>query len=77
MVMTDDELAGRYENKVYVGRSQKARIRRPSLKHAIKDAYEQAKVDKEPGAPQRYRVVDIWAVGTNPIHEYIVALGPD
>ena len=77
MVMTDDELAGRYENKVYVGRSHRAPLRRPSLQSAIKQAYEQAKVDKDPGALQRYRVVDIWAVGTNPIHEYIVALGPD
>jgi hypothetical protein len=77
--MTDEELAGRYSDKVYIGRSHGARMRvlKPSLKGAIKDAYKQAKVDKEPGAPQRYRVVDIWAVGTNPIHEYIVALGPD
>ena len=50
---------------------------KPSLKGAIKEAYKQAKVDKQPGALQRYRVVDIWAIGTNPIHEYIVALGPD
>ena len=75
--MTDDELAASYENKVYVGRSHKAPLRRPSLNNAIKNAYEQAKVDKEPGAQKRYRVVDIWAVGTNPIHEYIVVLGQD
>jgi hypothetical protein len=62
---------------VYIGRSHRARIRPPTLKGAIKDAYEQAKTDKDPGAQQRYRVVDIWAVGTNPIHEYIVALGRD
>jgi hypothetical protein len=77
MVMTDDELTGRYGDNVYFGRSQRARLRRPSLKSAIKDAYEQAKVEKTPGATQRYRVVDIWAVGTNPIHEYIVVLGHD
>jgi hypothetical protein len=75
--MTDEELAARYEDKVYVGRSHKARLRQPSLKNAIKDGYEKAKVDKDPGVQQRYRVVDIWAVGTNPIHEYIVVLGPD
>jgi hypothetical protein len=78
--MTDKDLMDRYQEKVYIGRSHGARprmLRKPTLKGAIKDAYTQAKADKEPGAPQRYRVVDIWAVGTNPIHEYIVALGPD
>ena len=62
---------------MYIGHSHRARMRRPSLNGAIKNAYKQAKEDKEPGAPKRYRVVDIWAIGTNPIHEYIVALGPD
>jgi hypothetical protein len=75
--MTNEELTGRYDHKVYIGRSHKAPLRTPSLQAAIKDAYKQAKDDKEPGAQQRYRVVDIWAVGTNPIHEFIVALGVD
>ena len=74
--MTDD-LTDRYDHKVYIGRSHRVRLRRPSLQAAIKDAYTQAKDDKTTGAQQRYRVVDMWAVGTNPIHEFIVALGVD
>jgi hypothetical protein len=75
--MNNEDFAGRYDHKVYIGRSHRAPLRTPSLQAAIKDAYEQAKTDKAPGAQQRYRVVDIWATGTNPIHEYIVALGAD
>jgi hypothetical protein len=75
--MTNEDLTGRYDHKVYIGRSHRAALRTPSLQAAIKDAYQQAKVDKPEGEPQRYRVVDIWATGTNPIHEFIVALGVD
>jgi hypothetical protein len=75
--MTDQEIIGRYDGKAYVGRSRGARMRKPSLRSAIKDAHEQAKADHPAGKERMYRVLDIWAVGTNPIHEYIVALGPD
>jgi hypothetical protein len=74
--MTDEEIAGRYEHKTYVGRSKRARIRQPSLKVALKDAYTKAKADNEAGKLQTFRVLDMWAVGTNPLTEYIVALGP-
>jgi hypothetical protein len=74
--MTDEEISARYDHKVYVGRSERARIRQPSLKNALKLAYDKAKADSTTGQLQTFRVLDIWAVGTNPIHEYIVALGP-
>jgi hypothetical protein len=76
----DDDLKKRYEQEAFIGRSKRARMRRPSLKSAVKDAYDQA-VAARGGAPagevKAYRVLDIWAVGTNPLSEYIVALGPD
>jgi hypothetical protein len=79
-VQTDDDLRKRYDNDAYIGRSKRAGMRRPSLKNAVKDAYDQA-VAAEAGAAagevKRYRVLDIWAVGTNPLSEYIVALGRD
>ena len=50
----------------------------PSLKSAVKDAYTQASAANRgaAGEPKVYRVVDIWAVGTNPLSEYIVAWVP-
>jgi hypothetical protein len=75
--MTDEEILGRYEGKAYVGRSEGGRMRKPSLRSAIKAAHEGAKAESPSGKRQTYRVLDIWAVGTNPIHEYIVVLGHD
>jgi hypothetical protein len=74
--MTDEEIAARYEHKVYVGRSKRARIRKPSANGALKDAYTRAKAENDAGKEQAFRVLDMWAVGTNPLTEYIVALGP-
>jgi hypothetical protein len=76
----DDDLRKRYEHEAFIGRSKRARMRQPSLKHAVKDAYDQAvaaRGDSAAGGVKAYRVLDIWAVGTNPLSEYIVALGPD
>ena len=76
---SDDDLRKRYDHEAYIGRSKRARMRAPSLKSAVKDAYTQASAANRgaTGEPKVYRVVDIWAVGTNPLSEYIVALGPD
>lgn len=79
-MQTDEELRNRYDHDAYIGHSKRAGMRRPSLKHAVKDAYDQA-VAADGGAAagevKAYRVLDIWAVGTNPLSEYIVALGRD
>jgi hypothetical protein len=76
----DEDLKRRYEQETFIGRSKRARMRQPSLKNAVKDAYDQAVREKggaAAGEVKAYRVLDIWAVGTNPLSEYIVALGPD
>lgn len=81
---SDEELTRRYRQTVYVGRSRREGRRQPSLESAIKNAYSQAsKEAKADGGGSRpdgeiaYRVLDIWAVGTNPLSEYIVAVGVD
>jgi hypothetical protein len=81
---TDEELTKRYRQKVYVGRSRRQGRKQPSLESAIKDAYDQAAADRRakaggitPEADIEYRVLDIWAVGKNPLSDYIVALGAD
>lgn len=79
-MQTDDDLRKRYDDEAYIGRSRRARMRRPSLKSAVKDAYDQAVAANggaAAGEVKAYRVLDIWAVGTNPLSEYIVALGRD
>jgi hypothetical protein len=79
-VPTDDELRRRYDSEAYIGRSTRARMRRPTLKKAVSDAYRKAAAANggtAAGEAKAYRVLDIWAVGTNPLSEYIVALGRD
>lgn len=75
---TDDEVKQRYDHEAFIGRSKRAPLRRPSLKSAVKHAYDQAVAaddGMQPDDAKVYRVLDIWAVGTNPLSEYIVALG--
>lgn len=76
---TNNELRKRYGDEAFFGRSRRARMRPPSLKRAVKDAYTQAATTGGGAASgeKMYRVVDIWAVGTNPLSEYIVVLGRD
>jgi hypothetical protein len=78
-VPTNNELRKRYGDEAYFGRSKRAPMRPPSLKRAVKDAYDQAAATGGGAATGEkvYRVVDIWAVGTNPLSEYIVVLGQD
>jgi hypothetical protein len=78
---SDEELTKRYRQKVYVGRSRREGRKQPSLEAAIKNAYRQAAADTKakaggitPEADIEYRVLDIWAVGKNPLSDYIVAL---
>jgi hypothetical protein len=72
---TDEKVTRRYRKKVYVGRSQGDRRKKPSFEEALQHAYEQAPKPKgDSPKPTRYRVLDIWAVGTNPLSEYIVAI---
>jgi hypothetical protein len=76
---TDEKVTRRYRKKVYVGRSQASGRKKPSFEEALQHAYDQAPKPKKPASgeapkPTRYRVLDIWAVGTNPLSEYIVAI---
>jgi hypothetical protein len=81
---SDEDLTKRYRQKVYVGRSRREGRVQPSLETALKHAYDQASTDSKAkaGGGRRdeeatYRVLDIWAVGTNPLSEYIVAVERD
>ena len=80
---SDEELTRRYRQKVYVGRSRREGRKQPSLEDALKHAYAQASTGSKAEAGGRpddevaYRVLDIWAVGTNPLSEYIVAVEVD
>jgi hypothetical protein len=81
---SDEELTRRYRQTVYLGRSRRVGRKLPSVERAIKNAYDQAAKEAKAGAGRGkpddevvYRVLDIWAVGTNPLSEYIVAVGAD
>ena len=81
---SDEELTRRYRQTVYLGRSRRAGRKQPSVESAIKNAYDQAAKEAKGRASRGkpddevvYRVLDIWAVGTNPLSEYIVAVGVD
>jgi hypothetical protein len=79
--MSDKDLTQRYRKKVYLGRSGRKGRTIPSLEKALKQAYDAA-AKEAPAArgkkeERRYRVLDIWAVGTNPLSEYIVSIEVD
>jgi hypothetical protein len=76
---SDEELTRRYRKKVYVGRSKGDDRKQPSLEQALKNAYSQAMTARtaesgDEGDEVAYRVIDIWAVGRNPLSEYIVSV---
>ena len=74
--MTDEEVRKRYEGETFIGRSKRARMMKPSLKRAVSAAYKEASATNGGTSEAKaYRVLDIWAVGTNPLSEYIVVLG--
>jgi hypothetical protein len=76
--MTDDEVRKRYDGETFIGRSKRARIMKPSLRRAVSAAYREASATNAGSSDAKaYRVLDIWAIGTNPLSEYIVVLGPD
>ena len=77
---SDEELTRRYRQQVYVGRSKRSGRAAPSLEKALANAYEQApkpKKEKKSEEVTYYRVIDIWAGGTNPLSEYIVVVAAD
>lgn len=62
---------------VYVGRSSEAELvpgdpEEPTLAKALRAAYDQGMADKPPGQPGKFKVLDIWIEGTNPITDYVV-----
>jgi hypothetical protein len=71
---SDDDLTRRYRKTVHVGRSKRKNDDEPpTLDEALRDAYDKA----SGGRGGKYRLLDIWVRGDNPLSEVIVSLEKD
>lgn len=68
---------------IWVGSSRELEAETPSIQAAIQDAYDQASRDpdydqasRDPEGGLQLKVVATYVIGTNPITEYRVELGP-
>lgn len=66
-------MRGKLGSNQWVGNSTETK--NDSIEGAIADAYNQAR-HAQPKGKLRFKVDAIYAIGTNPLSEYVVVLGP-